>query len=297
MAPPPGATTTSTAVISAWVVSTEPFVPSGQGRLGRCAPRGSPGTPGSGTRWHSSAFGCGAKITALPALSANIALHIGVTMGLVTGHTAATTPIGLATNTRLASASSPMIPRDFLPLRLFQMTRALPRLWHLVLVHAQARFLVRHPRTASALSKTYLPKSRTMASTCSCEKLSKTAWATRARATSRRTCSGVVEDEAFTLAPRAISAVGLTMRVSFRGWRGEGRRRRLDRRLVRRSSADGASRQGPRPVDRLDARRCDHRTRLPRRGCGDPWRKLGPRLRSPRQSTFQQHQREQSTTH
>ena len=74
----------------------------------------------------SSAFGCGAKITALPALSANIALHIGVTMGLVTGHTAPTTPIGLATSTRLASASSPMIPRDGLPLRLFQMTRALP---------------------------------------------------------------------------------------------------------------------------------------------------------------------------
>ena len=35
-------------------------------------------------------------------------------------------PIGFATNTRLFSASSPMMPRDFLPFRLFQMTRALP---------------------------------------------------------------------------------------------------------------------------------------------------------------------------
>src|SRR5665213_636513 len=74
---------------------------------------------------HFSAFGWGAKITALPALSANIALHIGVTVGLVTGVTAPTTPIGLATNTRFVSASSPMMPRDFLSFRLFQMTRAL----------------------------------------------------------------------------------------------------------------------------------------------------------------------------
>ena len=35
-------------------------------------------------------------------------------------------PIGFATNTRLFSGSSPMTPRDFLPFRLFQMTRALP---------------------------------------------------------------------------------------------------------------------------------------------------------------------------
>ena len=73
-----------------------------------------------------SAFGCGAKMTAFPAFRANIALHIGVTMGLVTGQTAATTPMGLATKIRLASSSSPMMPRDFLPLRLFQITRALP---------------------------------------------------------------------------------------------------------------------------------------------------------------------------
>src|SRR5213595_3596232 len=33
---------------------------------------------------HFSAFGCGAKMTALPVLSANIALHIGVTIGSVT---------------------------------------------------------------------------------------------------------------------------------------------------------------------------------------------------------------------
>src|SRR5829696_4585036 len=51
---------------------------------------------------------------------------LGVTMGFVTGHTAATTPIGFATIMRFASSSSPMMPRDFLPLRLFQMTRALP---------------------------------------------------------------------------------------------------------------------------------------------------------------------------
>ena len=55
-----------------------------------------------------------------------MALHIGVTIGLVTGHTAATTPIGFAIIMRFSSSSSPMMPRDFLPLRLFQMTRALP---------------------------------------------------------------------------------------------------------------------------------------------------------------------------
>ena len=75
---------------------------------------------------HFSALGCGAKITALPVLSANIALHIGVTIGLVTGVTAPTTPMGLATKIRLVSRSSSMMPRDFLSLRLFQMTRALP---------------------------------------------------------------------------------------------------------------------------------------------------------------------------
>jgi len=75
---------------------------------------------------HFCALGCGAKITALPVFSANMPLHIGVAIGFVTGHTAATTPIGFATNTRLFSSSSPMMPRDFLPFRLFQITRALP---------------------------------------------------------------------------------------------------------------------------------------------------------------------------
>ena len=53
-------------------------------------------------------------------------LHIGVTIGLVTGVTAATTPIGLATKTRLSSTSSPITPRDFLSFKLFQITRAFP---------------------------------------------------------------------------------------------------------------------------------------------------------------------------
>ena len=52
-------------------------------------------------------------------------LHIGVTIGFVTGVTAATTPIGFATNTRLLSKSSSMTPRDFLSFKLFQITRAL----------------------------------------------------------------------------------------------------------------------------------------------------------------------------
>ena len=55
-----------------------------------------------------------------------MALHMGVTIGLVTGVTAPTTPIGFATNTRLVAASSSMIPRDFLSFRLFQITLALP---------------------------------------------------------------------------------------------------------------------------------------------------------------------------
>ena len=120
------ATTTSTAFISSCVVSIEPFLTIWT-RLS--------GPPFAFTTFmnasvrcsvHFSAFGCGAKITALPVLSANIALHMGVTMGLVTGVTAPTTPIGLATKTMLVSASSPMMPRDFLSFRLFQMTRALP---------------------------------------------------------------------------------------------------------------------------------------------------------------------------
>ena len=119
--------------------------------------------------------------------------------------------------------------------------------------------------TSSALSYTYLPRARTMASTCSCEKLSKTAWATRARATSRRTWSGVVEDEAFTLAPRAISAVGLTMRVSFPGWWSEGLRRRPDRRRARRSSAERAPRWARDRWIGWTRRRLEHR-RTPRHG-------------------------------
>jgi hypothetical protein len=75
---------------------------------------------------HFCAFGCGAKITALPVLSANMPLHIGVTTGFVTGVTEATIPIGFATSVRPVSGSSPMTPRDFLPLRLFQIVRALP---------------------------------------------------------------------------------------------------------------------------------------------------------------------------
>src|SRR5262249_25999758 len=140
MAPPPVATTTSTAFISACVVSTEPC---------RTVCTRSSGAPWSRMmRWYSlvrnqvesSAFGWGAKMMALPALSANTALHMGVTIGLVTGHTAPTTPMGLAMSTRFCSVSSPMMPRDFFPFRLFQITRALL----FVLVDAESGLLVGH---------------------------------------------------------------------------------------------------------------------------------------------------------
>ena len=61
-------------------------------------------------------------------LSANIALHIGVTTGFVTGVTEPTTPFALATRMMPVFLSSEMIPTDFLPLRLFQMHFDLP--WH-----------------------------------------------------------------------------------------------------------------------------------------------------------------------
>src|SRR3954451_7277214 len=151
-------------------------------------------------------------MTALPALSANIALHIGVTMGLVTGQTAATTPMGFATNTRFASSSSPMMPRDFLPLRLFQITRAL-----LLALRTLSSYTPRPvslcaaAAMASALSYTYFPKSRTMASTCSWENVSYAAWATRALATSSWTSVGLVELDLLRPPATANSAVGLTI--------------------------------------------------------------------------------------
>ena len=142
---------------------------------------------------HFSAFGWGAKITALPVLIANIALHIGVTIGLVTGVTAPTTPIGLATNTMFDSRSSPMMPRDFLSLRLFQMIRALPLFLRILSSYTPMPVSSTAIRASiSALSYTYLPSPFTMASTCSCENDSKRAWATRALATSSWICVFVV---------------------------------------------------------------------------------------------------------
>src|SRR5213078_949787 len=126
MAAPPVATTTSTTFINSWVVWMVPFW---------IVWIKSSGPPLAFTTFMNSrvmrafnfsALGCGAKMTALPVFTANMTLHIGVTTGFVTGVTAATTPMGLATNTIFVSASSPMMPRDFLSLRLFQMTRALP---------------------------------------------------------------------------------------------------------------------------------------------------------------------------
>src|SRR3954469_9430074 len=64
---------------------------------------------------------------------------------------------------------------------------------------------------ASALSKTYFPKSRTMASTCSWENRSNAAWAARARTTSCWTRLGFVELDFWRTPPTAASAVGLTM--------------------------------------------------------------------------------------
>ena len=132
-----------------------------------------------------SAFGCGAKMTALPVFRANMPLHIGVTTGLVTGVTAPTTPIGFATRIRPTSGFSAMMPRDFLPLRLFQIVRDLP-LAFATLSSYTPRPVSSCPILASisALSKTNLPRSRTIASTFSCENVSKTAWAARALATS-----------------------------------------------------------------------------------------------------------------
>ena len=126
IAPPPVATTTSTIRMSSLVFSTEPTL---------IVWIRSSGPPCFLTIFmnslvtnsvHFCAFGCGAKITAFPVLSANIPLHIGVTIGFVTGVTAPTMPIGFATSVSPVSGSSPMTPRDFLSLRLFQMTRALP---------------------------------------------------------------------------------------------------------------------------------------------------------------------------
>ena len=63
---------------------------------------------------------------AFPPFNANMALLMGVTMGLVHGVIAATTPIGLAILVIPVASSRSMIPLDFLPFRLFQMIRALP---------------------------------------------------------------------------------------------------------------------------------------------------------------------------
>ena len=90
-------------------------------------------------------------------------------MGFVTGVTAATTPIGFATKTRLVSVSSPITPRDFLFFKLFQITRAFP----LFLSILSSKDPISVSSTAifakgSALSYTNLPMSRTTASTCFC---------------------------------------------------------------------------------------------------------------------------------
>ena len=63
---------------------------------------------------------------ALRPFSANMALHMGVTMGLVVGVTAPTTPMGLATSTRPFSGSRPMMPTLLPPFISCQMMRALP---------------------------------------------------------------------------------------------------------------------------------------------------------------------------
>ena len=56
--------------------------------------------------------------------------------------------MGLATKIRLASSSSPMMPLDFLPLRLFQITRALPFALATLSSYAEARLVVGLQRDA-----------------------------------------------------------------------------------------------------------------------------------------------------
>ena len=69
----------------------------------------------------------GVMMMAFRPFRANMALHMGVTDGLVVGVMAATTPTGLAIFTVPAAGFRSMIPTDFLPFRLFQMMLALPR--------------------------------------------------------------------------------------------------------------------------------------------------------------------------
>src|SRR5665648_974127 len=57
---------------------------------------------------------------AFQTLSANMILLMVVTIGLVHGVIAATTPIGLATFVIPVSSSLSIIPLDFFPFRLFQ---------------------------------------------------------------------------------------------------------------------------------------------------------------------------------
>jgi hypothetical protein len=52
---------------------------------------------------HLLAFGCGATITEFLPFNANMTLHIGVTIGLVLGVAAATTPLGFAISTMPAA--------------------------------------------------------------------------------------------------------------------------------------------------------------------------------------------------
>ena len=63
---------------------------------------------------------------ALRPFRANMALHMGVTMGLVVGVMAPTTPMGLATSVRPSSGSWRMIPTLLPPFMSLQITRALP---------------------------------------------------------------------------------------------------------------------------------------------------------------------------
>jgi hypothetical protein len=97
-------------------------------------------------------LGDGERITALPPLSAIIVLFAGVAAGLVEGHTAATTPTGLAYSVMPSAVSSPMTPTDFAPVR----SRKVPMVlrWFLVTLSAtQPRPVAATLSSASALAR------------------------------------------------------------------------------------------------------------------------------------------------
>ena len=97
-------------------------------------------------------MGDGAMITALPPLSAIIALLAGVADGLVDGHTAATTPTGLAISVIPVAGSSEMTPTDLAPRRSSRVPIVL-RVFFATLSSKRPRPVVSTARRASATAR------------------------------------------------------------------------------------------------------------------------------------------------